>query len=50
MLTQEDLQAIRQIIQEETAPIKESLAEVRDATNYIADWVEQVEKKVDTAI
>lgn len=61
MLTKEDLQAIRQMmreeISEEVAPInkrldkiEENLNEVREATNYIADWVDRVEKKVDQAI
>ncbi len=57
MLTKEDLLAIQQIIQTETKPInerldklQENLTEVREAVNYIADWVEQVEKKVDSII
>lgn len=32
------------------AEIKEGLTEVREATNYIADWVDRVEKKVNQAI
>lgn len=54
MLTQEDLQMLRVVIKEEIEPInarldriEESLNEVREATNYIAEWVESVENKVD---
>ena len=30
--------------------IQESLGEVRDATNYMVEWIERVEKKVDAAV
>ena len=53
MLTQEDLQAIRAIMREETDPIKqdiaemkESLAEVREATNYLLELVDGKEKAI----
>ncbi len=56
-MTKEELQAIREIMQEELAPIqiditemksdiaelKESMEEVRNSTNYLAEWVENLE-------
>lgn len=59
MLTKEDLQALQvmmeTVIDKKLEPIKQdlsevkgSLAEVREATNYIAEWVETVENKVDS--
>ena len=36
-------------IKEEVHSIKEELSELREATNFIAGWVESVEKKVDAA-
>ena len=61
MLTQEDLQAIRAIMREETNPIKSKLDNIetrlekveenteitREATNYMADWLENVTSKVE---
>ena len=61
MLTQEDLQAIRAIMREETDPIKSRLDNIetrlekveenteitREATNYMADWLENVTSKVE---
>ena len=61
MLTQEDLQAIRAIMREETDPIKSRLDNnetrlekveenteiTREATNYMADWLENVTSKVE---
>ena len=35
-------------IKQDLSEVKESLAEVREATNYIAEWVETVENKVDS--
>ena len=53
MLTQEDLQAIRAIMKEETDPIKqnivemkESLTEVREAANYLLELVDGKEKAI----
>ena len=51
MLTKEDLQAIQSLlepIKKDLSEVKESLAEVREATNYIAEWVETVENKIDS--
>lgn len=51
MLTKEDLQAIQNLlepIKKDLSEIKESLAEVREATNYMAEWVETVESKVNS--
>ena len=64
MLDERDLQAIQALIEasenrmnkrldelkrslDET---RESLGEVRDATNYMVEWIERVEKKVDAAV
>lgn len=37
-------------MKQDISEIKEELTEVREATNYIADWVDRVEKKVNQAI
>lgn len=57
VLTREDIQALSELMDSKLEPIKNdllevkaNLLEVREATNYIADWVEQVEKKVDRVI
>lgn len=49
-MTKEELQAIREIMQQELGPIKEDIAElkesmeeVRGSTNYLAEWVEKLE-------
>lgn len=41
-----DLKEMKTDIQE----LKENLGEVRDATNYMVEWIERVEKKVDAAV
>lgn len=44
------LQPIQQDIQEMKSDIhglKESVEEIRGATNYMVEWIEKVEKKVD---
>ena len=64
MLDERDLQAISELMDRKLQPInarlekvetsvneiRDSLEEVRDATNYMVEWIEQVEKKVDTAV
>lgn len=54
MLDEKDLQAIGELMDRKLQPIqqdiqglKESLEEVRGATNYMVEWIEKVEKKVD---
>lgn len=49
-MTTEEMQALRAMLREELQPIKddiadlkESVLEVRDSTNYIAEWVEKLE-------
>lgn len=53
-LTKEDLQAISELmdqkldqklapIQADIAELKESVEEIRDSTNYLADWVGNLE-------
>lgn len=66
MLDERDLQAISELMDRKLQPInarlelekvetsineiRDSLEEVRDATNYMVEWIERVEKKVDTAV
>ncbi len=58
MLDEKDLQAIKALfneemdkrlnpIQQDIQDLKESVEEVRGATNYIVEWIKKVEKKVD---
>lgn len=49
----EQLQPIHQDLKEmktDIQDLKENLGEVRDATNYMVEWIERVEKKVDAAV
>lgn len=64
MLDERDLQAISELMDRKIQPInarlekvetsiseiQESLGEVRDATNYMVEWIERIEKKVDEAV
>ena len=58
MLDEKDLQAIKALfneemdkrlnpIQQDIQDLKESVEEIRGATNYIVEWIKKVEKKVD---
>lgn len=54
MLDEKDLQAIGELMDRKLQPIqqdiqglKESVEEIRGATNYMVEWIEKVEKKVD---
>lgn len=54
MLDERDLQAIGELmsrklqpIQQDIQDLKESVEEIRGATNYMVEWIEKVEKKVD---
>lgn len=46
-MTNEELQAIRTIIQEELKPMKEDLAEVRSGVNTLLDWAERTGNSID---
>ena len=53
-MTKEELQQIREMFREEIAPmkkdieeLKDSVEEIRGATNYMVEWIDRVEKKVD---
>lgn len=53
MLDERDLQAIGELmdrklqpIQQDIQDLKESVEEVRGAANYMVEWIDRVEKKV----
>ena len=54
MLDERDLQAIQKLIEASEKrtgakidKLSESLEEVRGATNYMVEWIDRIEKKVD---
>ena len=54
MLDERDLQAIGELmdrklqpVQQDIQDLKESVEEIRGATNYMVEWIDRIEKKVD---
>ena len=54
MLDERDLQAIGELmdrklqpVQQDIQDLKDSVEEIRGATNYMVEWIDRIEKKVD---